>query len=616
MFDGVAGGPRGAALRIGMAVSTYWGIQTYWNKQFTYEGTPLYYDIPTYIRYNSIIFMLDSERDEFGDYILDPQTNRPTPKYIAIPHRLREWNLIFQSATLLDEETDKEVPMDKSKLGWELWKSTSPVSDLPMPELINAGLEEWTGFDYFRQAPIVDEELQGEPLEDQYNQWTSETARKAAGILDDVPTPDLIGDIVGSPQRLDHLYENITGGVGKVATSMTDYAFRVADELRGVEDRPMEARVEEYREMTRRERTEFRASLTEEEYKEFQREIRMPKKETPFWDALVKSYYPQKGGGLYELSATLTEEATGVSVEETRKAGKTMGEVRIKVGHDQQRNDESLKRWTNRESGIQLSPKDWREEKSKKWSIFEGAELAIGQIYQKSIQNKSDEERDDYYTKLYNAAGQMEDIRTGADLLMAGYYAIEPEDSTETGISNTNWTDFFEARKQYLSHIELASEASGDGMYDEVIARLRASMTPTEVAYDNSRQLLSSYWDVGRSVTDMYPNISPQYQQVWDNCLNADSGRRNAIYNESEAIQLLVKKRSELRKQVLLRDAQQQGYPAMELALVHWYGDFYDQPLTPEGKHYYNKLYSSSTKTLDLTPKPPVQGPQLPVGAR
>ena len=141
-------------------------------------------------------------------------------------------------------------------------------------------------------------------------------------------------------------------------------------------------------------------------------------------------------------------------------------------------------------------------------------------------------------------------------------------------------------------------------------------MTPTEVAYDNSRQLLSSYWDVGRSVTDMYPNISPQYQQVWDNYLNADSGRRNAIYNESEAIQLLVKKRSELRKQVLLRDAQQQGYPAMELALVHWYGDFYDQPLTPEGKHYYNKLYSSSTKTLDLTPKPPVQGPQLPVGAR
>ena len=167
----------------------------------------------------------------------------------------------------------------------------------------------------------MDEELQGEPLEDQYNQWTSETARRAAGILDDVPAPDLIGDIIGSPQRLDHLYENVTGGAGKIVTSMSDYAFRVADELRGVEERPMEARVEEYRDMTRRERTEFRASLTEEEYKEFQREIRMPKKETPFWDSLIKSYYPQKSGGLYELSSTMTEEATGVSVEETRKAG-------------------------------------------------------------------------------------------------------------------------------------------------------------------------------------------------------------------------------------------------------------------------------------------------------
>ena len=614
VFDGVAGGPRGAALRIAMAVSTYWGIQTYWNKQFTYEGTPLYYDIPTYIRYNSIIFMLDSERDEFGDYILDPQTNRPVPRYIAIPHRLREWNLIFQSATLLDEETDKEVPMDKSKLGWELWKSTSPVSDIPMPELINAGLEEWQGYDFFRQAPIVDEELQGEPLEDQYNQWTSETARRAAGILDDVPAPDLIGDIIGSPQRLDHLYENVTGGAGKIVTSMSDYAFRVADELRGVEERPMEARVEEYRDMTRRERTEFRASLTEEEYKEFQREIRMPKKETPFWDSLIKSYYPQKSGGLYELSSTMTEEATGVSVEETRKAGQKMGEVRIKVGHDQQRNDTSLSRWVNREPGTQLSPKDWREEKSKKWSVFEGAELALGEVYQKSVQNRTDEEKDAYYTYLYNAAGQMQDIRTGADLLMAAYYSIEPEDSTETGVSNTSWSDFFAARKQYLDNIRLASEASGDGMYDEVMARLKANMTPTEVAYDNSRQLLSSYWDAGRTVTELYPNISPQYQQVWDNYLNADSGRRNAIYNESQTIQLLVKKRSELRKQILLQDSQQRGYPAMELALVFWYGDFYDQPITPEGKHYYNKLYVANS--TQLKPVSPIQGPQLPAGVR
>ena len=52
----------------------------------------------------------------------------------------------------------------------------------------------------------------------------------------------------------------------------------------------------------------------------------------------------------------------------------------------------------------------------------------------------------------------------------------------------------------------------------------------------------------------------------------------------------------------------------MELALVFWYGDFYDQPITPEGKHYYNKLYVANS--TQLKPVSPIQGPQLPAGVR
>ena len=621
VFDGVNGGPRNAAMIIGSMVATYWGIQNYWNKQFTYEGTPLYYDIPTYVRYNSLIFMLPPDKDENGDLVLDPKTGRPVPKYLVIPHRLREWNLIFQSATLLDEETDKDVPMDKSKLAWEVFKSTSPVSDLPMPELINVGMEEWTGYDFFRNAPIVDEELQGGELEEQYNQWTSESARKAAGILDELPAPDLIGDVIGSPQRLDHLYENITGGAGKLVTSFADYMFRVVDELRDIEQRPMTEKVEEYRDMDRTRRMEFRASLTEEEYEEFDREIRMPKKEIPFWDAMIKSFYPEKGGGLFELSQAQTEEIfPDVSAEDTRKAGRLMGKVRQQLKYQQNKDDLQLQSWVKQGIGAKLSPKEWRGEKSDRWNKYEGAEIASTQIYQQSIRGQSDEVREAYYDSLYTAAGKMGDIRVGADLLLAGYYAIEPSDSTEDGVNNTDWTDFFAERERYIESIRLSSEAAGDNMHQEVMDRLQANMTPTEKAYDNSRKLLAPYWNAGRNVQELFPNASPQFQQAWDSYLNADSGRRNALYNGNPVIKSLVERRSQLRKQILLRDAQQNGYPNMELALVFWYGDFYDNPLTPQAKAYYNNLYGRASNISGFVPtapvQAPVQGPQLPVGAR
>ena len=617
VFDGVNGGPRNAAVIIGSAVATYWGIQNYWNKQFTYEGKPLYYDIPSYIRYNSMIFMLPPEKDENGDLVLDPKTNRPVPKYLVIPHRLREWNLLFQQATLLDELTDEEVPVDKSKWAIEVFKSTSPVSDVPMPELLNTGMEEITGYDFFRQAPIVDEELQGGELSEQYNQWTSETARKAAGILDNVPAPDLIGDVIGSPQRLDHLYENITGGAGKLVTSFSDYVFRVADELRDVEQRPMAERVEEYRDMDRTRRMEFRASLNEEEYEEFDREIRMPKKEIPFWDAMIKSFYPEKGGGLFEISQAQTEEMfPDVSAEDTRKAGRLMGKVRQQLKVQQDKDDLQLQSWLKQGTGAKLSPKEWREERSDRWNKTEGAGIALGQVYRQSVQGQSDEVKDEYYNNLYTAAGKMGDIRVGADLLLASYYAIEPSDSTEEGVSNTDWTDFFVERDRYLESIKLSSEAAGDNMYQEVMARLQANMTPTEKAYDNSRKILAPYWNAGRNVQELFPNASPQFQQIWDSYLNADSGRRNALYNGNPIVKSLVERRSQLRKQILLRDAQQNGYPNMELALVFWYGDFYDKPLTPQAKSYYNHLYGRSSNISGFIPTAPIQGPQLPAGVR
>ena len=589
----ITGGRKQAAMILGGATVTYWGIQTNWNKREKFNGIPLYYDVPQYVRYNALVFMLPAERDDSGDYILDPQTGRPTPRYIVLPHKLREWNWFMQSATLLDEITDEEVPLDKSKFAGEIWKSTSPISDIPIPEIVNVGVEQYTGMDFWRNAPIVDEELQGMESQEQYDRNTSETIRRISGMMGDANIPEF--DIpLGSPQRLEHLYESITGGTGRMVTSMTDYGLRAMDDLRKLEDRPMEQKVEDYRNMDRTSRIEFQTSLSPKEYDEFQKEIRMPRKEIPFWNAMLNSFYPERGGGLRETGRMATEDMfPNVSGEDVEKAGRAMSKVRRELLEQQMESDDKLNSWVEGGTNNVLSPSEWREEKSNKWKRYEGAELAVSQIYHRSIQGQDEETRDRYYQSLYTAAGKMSDMRVGIDLLLAGYYAIEPESSDP---SNTEWNQFFADREAYVENIRISSEASGDGLHDEFQRRLSANDTIAEKRYDSARQYLAPYWNIGRNIDDLWPGASqsPQMVEKWNRYLNLDRGRQSQMYDTDKQVQTLVKMRSDLRKQYVMMDYQKNGSPVMDELLVFWYGDFYEGA-TPQGQAYHRSLYQSQT---------------------
>ena len=595
-MDVGTGGPMAAAFRISMAMMTYWTLLNYWNKREKFNGVALYYDVPKYIRYNAIVFMLPAERDEAGDYILDPRTNRPTPRYIVVPHKFREWNMLMQNVTLLGEITDEEVPFDKSQFAMEIFKSTSPISDIPAPELIKAALEEGFAYDTWRQAPIVDPDLEGRELEEQYIPTTSETARKMAGLgeyaAENIPMPEFVDNIIGSPQRVDHLYESIGGGAGRLVTSVTDSVMHIIDDLWKLNDRPMEQKVADYREMDRVSRNEFRTALTEEEYEEFDRELRMPRKEIPFWDAMLSSFAPARGGGLRETARAETERLFGgqVSEEEVRNAGRTTSRVRQALTIEQVENDNKLENWTNGARTNVLSPSEWRAKKSEKWAKFEGAELAISKIYHRSIQNQPPEVRDAYYDSLYTAAGKMEDMRVGVDLLLAGYYAIEPVSDDP---DNIEWGNFFEARREYVENIRISSEAARDMTHADFMRALSANDTPREKAYDESRDIMGPYWDIGRDINQLAPNATqtmPQIAQKWNEYLSLDRGRKQQMYDSDRQIQTLVKRRSDLRKQHVIQSAQTEGYPYLDMALVFWYGDFY-QPVTDIGKRYHNRMY-------------------------
>ena len=607
-LDIISGGPRGAAMRIGAVITAYLAVQEYWNKSFTYQGTPLYYDIPQYVRYNSLIFMLPPERDDNGELVLDPATDRPKPKYLLIPHRLREWNSIFQAFIFLSEETDKDeaVADDKRRWAMEVFKSTSPIAELPMPEIFTFTTEQLTGYDLWRESPIVPEDLQEGPLEEQYTRQTSKSIRAAAGVVDELDVlPDFMQEYIGSPSRLEHLYESILGGVGTTSLTMSDFALELMEEMSDVEARPMEEKVADYRDMNRLERAEFRASLSESEYRQFEKEIREPEKEVPFWSALERSFYPQRGGGLREAGrrAALSENPE-ISEKDTRSAGVAASKVRRELLTEQQSNDSFLDNWRNKDKTKgALSPKEWREAKSDKWKKYEGAQIAISRIYKNAAQSADPNVKEKYYSDMYTAAGTIQDTRVGVDFLLAGYYAKEP---TEDSPTDVNWDEFFSERNEYVASIQSKSETAGDGLFELFQRSLEANNTPTEKAYDSARELLAPYWNAGKNPDELYPKMQPPLSQAmpqvaeqWKEYITADRGTQRQIEDSIPLIKTLIKRRSQLRDSILMEDSMNGG--GMDEALVFWYGDFH-QGVTRRGKEYHAQLYGKTS--TGFVPRP------------
>lgn len=353
----------------------------------------------------------------------------------------------------------------------------------------------------------------------------------------------------------------------------------------------MEEKVADYRDMNRLERAEFRASLSESEYRQFEKEIREPKKEVPFWSALERSFYPQRGGGLREAGrrAALSENPE-ISQKDTRSAGVAASKVRRELLTEQQNNDSFLDNWRNKDKTKgALSPKEWREAKSDKWKKYEGAQIAIGKIYKNAAQSADPNVKDKYYADIYTAAGTMQDTRVGVDFLLAGYYAIEP---TEDSPTDVNWDEFFSERNEYIASIQSKSEVAGDGLFEVFLRSLEANDTPTEKAYDSARELLAPYWNTGKNLSELTSNPSPQLQQIWDEYLNADRGSQRQMLDSIPYLDTLIELRSIKRENLLKSDADAGG--GLDEALVFWYGDFH-QGVTLRGQQYHDQLYGKTS---------------------
>ena len=584
-------GFTGATMRMASVVGAYYAVLQY-NKTFKYNGVPLYYDVPEYIRHSTFVIMRPPERDENGDLVIDPDTGRPKPRYIVIPHKLREWTITLSGVSLLDEITDREVPSEKGIIAEYLWKNQFPidmsgpfgVASGLSPELLNSFAEEVTGRDYFRDRDIVSNK--NLDTGDQYNPGGSEFMRQATERM-----PDKFPEIFNSPERLEHLFTNVTGSAGQFGLTTADYILTQLQDLFDQQLRTTREEVANYREMDSVSRREFRASLTREETEKFDKELRLPVAEVPFVEKLYRTYVPDRGGGLRQIGKRQVADLyPDITEDDSRNFSSKLRDVRNELRFEQQDNDKLLSAWQDGATKGYMSPKEWRKALSESYQKYEGAKLGLKEIYQSAIQNESEEVQNEYYQNIYTAAGQLTDVRSAVEILLAGYYSIEPEGDTPDSI---NWEKLFEAQNNFMETIRVNSESAGDNLYEEFVRMQQQDMTPARKTYTNARRYLAPYWRIGRNIQELQPNATPEMVQLWDVYINLDSGRQAQMRRDHKWIKALHDKRNNLRKQLVIQDHQRNGYPYMDAMLVFWYGDFYTGN-TPTGKAFHTKLHRPS----------------------
>lgn len=584
-----------AATTVGTAMTAYTGLQLGWN--FQYDE---YWDIPTSIRHNALIFMLPPEKDEFGNTILG-LNGRPQPNYIVIPHRLRELSLFFGTTTHLLETAFTENPTEWTLFAKNIWKSSSPINDLPLPQVASIAGEQISGFDFYRMDHIVPDELRdGEPGEN-YDTYTSETARVIANFNANY---QWMPEVTQSPMRLEHTYENLTGGIGTRVNDGTSYAILLLEDLRKNADRPMRDHVKEYRKMDTVQRNEFETSLTGEEWEEFQKELRKPytdlegnmleKAVATAWDAtgVEQRFGPDRGGGIYEMQKRSAEDQTGLSAEQTGLLRTHLDKLERDVLNRQQADDKALDSYMSGGEGI--SPTEWKENRKLRWTELEGAKALGDLVFPQSVQGKDPEIKQEWYDALYTAGGRTPDSRSQTQLLVAGYYNI-PSPDTDPSVT---WPEYFDNRRDYLNNIQARAQAEGDlTPYMEVNRYLDKNETPQERSYNDAMMSLRPYWDVGKDPTTLISDLTPELIQAWTRYLASNSDERRRLLQEYPQLQAILNARTRARGVIVWQNYQENGWGIMDSTLASWDPNY--SPMTPDGKTMHDKIWGSR---LPLSP--------------
>ena len=616
------GGANAAMMRMGGVLAAQTSIMG-WNLMHADEWG--YWDIPGWIKYSGLLILLPPKRGEDGEYLTDPSTGKIKPNFFVIPHRTREWSLLLAAPQYIMEKIatsfsdTPEGKTDFKRFAKALLREMTPVDNLPVfggDDLISniakpfvelrEITEELQGRDFWRDEPIVPYDLQYRDTADQYMPYTSPVISKIANIIPE-------GQTYSSPMRLDHLYNNIFGGTGKVAMSAADWILETIDSVhrkaKMIEPTTVEEQVAHYRSLkTTSERRAYKAVITRQGIdvlEAFEDELRKPKRELnsiPFLSDLAKSYNPPYSGGIRELGEIQREEyldSLGFDYDKDQHAqlSVTFKRIRTKNYDAQQNDDKELLKWTKQtpSSGIVgITPTQWRKRRSERYSNYDFFQKQMVEIFgDKTIYNLSEDERANYYSALYEFATKagIQDIRLQSEMLIAGYYNIRYPEGDDPDMEQVN--KFYQAREEYIEGIRYKFGANSKEFKE--FENLRQShMTAAEKAYDKARTVMQEYFAIGDDPDTFAPTATEYQKSLWRQYLLLE-GQEKAGFEQQVAIQTLKTQRDMQRRNHVMKTVDANGKSNLDFLLAFWYGDTYysKKAVTKEGRDYISNMYGA-----------------------
>ena len=435
-------------------------------------------------------------------------------------------------------------------------------------QLINETFSNW---DSFRNAPIVDKRMESLPESEQYDEYTSETAKRVGGFFN------------FSPMRVDHLMS--VGAVRDLIMGM-DQIIQIGDENKSPEDLALDSaaaeleaelelmsapeRPKKRNEFFTRTKLEYlnkdgvlvTTNITSAQRRKIELLIREKPTGVPVFSTLVNRFNRQSGGQLRRTGVVRASKEFGTDAGQTARMASELG---MHLSHSYDAQLESDMRYRK---GV-ISAKQWREAEQKSGIYYQAVLYQTMALYPKAAQSlrtedglRSPKQWQDYLTMIKTGVGAWDDTRTQGQMFAAAQRAVEmPMDFD--GLPD--YATYFMHIDEVRNAIDEAYPENGIELLDAELMSVMTDMQRQyyrEVGMGAERGGLRTYWDIAKRIAARTPGMRGL---VYRRYLNAnDDGRKLLKDRYSEMISSVQR---EVNRE---REAFRQNNPTMDHLYVKW----------------------------------------------
>ena len=470
--------------RIGVAGYVGLSLLTYmWNRQFAEFA-----DVPLQDKYQKWFVMLPSnETDSRG---------KPVPRRLNIVPNLREFSfftapLMYALARMDEKEPAAVTEFLESMYGLNPFARFTGTGGLPIPTHIGEMIAEaGLNRDMFRGRDIVPPELQGLPKAQQFDDRTSETAKRLGKLFH------------LSPMHLQHI---MGSGLGNDIMIGLDYIINWFDPERDDEVEAMAHSLKEIHDTTRPEdlvlarRTFLNGVPRDKQRAVIVRSRQIDETFVPVLSSIERRFYRNYGGQLWRSGVREASKKLQVSEQQTLQTMKLFREASGEMFEAQKVSDRDL-------GNKVMNRLEWRDARKTRGIAWRGVVLAASIMTPQAAQAKKGADFNEFLTLVNTIGDHFPDRRFRGELLYAAWLSLDP---VEISPGLDDWEEFYRQRDDFQANL-----SPGDlKLFRE---QRKARMTPTEWQYAMALETAKPYFQIEDLYLQRNPRAAMKKQQQAD----------------------------------------------------------------------------------------------------